>query len=55
MDVTSIAGMASMMKMFHLQTEASARVLNMLEDSAAELAKAVAAMTGIGQNIDITV
>ena len=59
MDVMNIASMATDMSMVHMQTEAAVKVLKLADNTAeqegAALVKMMAAMNGIGQNIDISV
>jgi len=60
MDPIRIANMASNMNMLHLQSETTFRVMKMVldvsEQEGAGLMKMIdAAMTGIGQNIDMLV
>jgi len=58
MNVSNIAGMATDLWMSNVQTEASARVLDMvgetMEDSGAELVKMMGEINGVGRNIDVT-
>ena len=60
MDTLRIASTASDIKMLHVQTEASFRVMKMVMETFDEASEGLmkmldAAMTGIGQNIDMLV
>ena len=58
MDIRGIAGLATDMKTSYLQTEVSAKVLKMTEDTvvqeSADLLRMMnASVTGVGLNIDV--
>ena len=60
MDTIRIANTATNMKMIHVQTEATFKVMKMVMDTAEEASDRLmrmidAAMTGVGQNVDTLV
>ena len=60
MNTIGIANTATNMKMIHVQTEATFRVMKMVMDVAEEVSDSLmkmidAAMTGVGQNVDMLV
>jgi len=60
MDTIRIANTATNIKMIHVQTEAAFKVMKMVMDTAEEASDSLmrmidAAMTGVGQNVDMLI